>query len=530
MALEARGAPIGLDNLERHPGYGFRLAITSSARDDPPVARWTPSLTPAETATETATPRSRLNSAQATLQRVVQTTSGAASLTLLKRFWPAAAVLGGGVVLLDSLHGALSSLLSLAMASAGLWLLADKLRPGRSQLPSSSAGWLERLETLLDRFARLDPQGQGAAEHPDQQRRQRQLAELRQRQGRTHLELALVGCRHWDEQQQNALLAACPSPLPLRVHRSHALPPAADHWQWPEAFRRCDLLIYRLDLPLKAADLRWLEAVPQGQSVWVLVDGADPDLWPSQHRVLQLQLPEPLRERCWSWSAEQPERLRTTLAPLAQQLADEAARLPERTERRNLEDLHGHWQLELEGLRRRHWQQLLQSTQWTVAAGVLVAPVPSLDLLVLTAANGLMLREMARLWDCPWSLDQLQAAAVQLARAALSLGVVEWSSQALGTLVRLHAATWLVGGALQALSAAYLTRVVGRAMADYLALAAGVPEAELEGLLQRQAPLLVARAAEEERIDWTVFLHQAGQWLQERQRLTPSDPRPAPAA
>ena len=152
-----------------------------------------------------------------------------------------------------------------------------------------------------------------------------------------------------------------------------------------------------------------------------------------------------------------------------------------------------------------------------MAAGVFASPLPSVDLLVLAAANGLMLREMARLWDCPWSFEQLQAAAVQLAKAALSLGVVEWTSQAVGSLVKLHAATWLVGGALQALSAAYLTRVVGRAMADYLALAVGVPEAELEALLQRQAPLLVARAAEEERLDWGAFLQQGRQWLQDWQ-------------
>ena len=73
-----------------------------------------------------------------------------------------------------------------------------------------------------------------------------------------------------------------------------------------------------------------------------------------------------------------------------------------------------------------------------------------------------------------------------------------------------------MGSALQALSAAYLTRVVGRAMADYMALAAGVPEAELEALLQRQAPLLVARAAEEEKLDWSGFLQQGQQWLQQQ--------------
>jgi hypothetical protein len=125
-----------------------------------------------------------------------------------------------------------------------------------------------------------------------------------------------------------------------------------------------------------------------------------------------------------------------------------------------------------------------------------------------------MLQEMARLWECPWSLEQLQAAALHLAKAALTLGVVEWSSQGLAAVVKLHGATWLVGGALQALSAAYLTRVVGRAMADYMALAVGVPEAELEALLQQQAPVLVARAAEEEKLNWSAFLQQGQQWLQ----------------
>ena len=452
-------------------------------------------------------------------------TSAAGSITALRRHWPAAAALGGGVLLLDSLHGPISSLLSLSAAAGGLWLLAGRLRPGKVALPSSSQGWIERLEGVLASFERLDPEGEGAPTSDPQQLRRRQLAQLQERQGRRHLEIALVGSIGWDESLQTALLQSCTFPLPLRLHRSHPLPPAAGAWQWPEAFQHCDHLIHRLDLPLKAADLRWLEALPRGQAVWLLVDRPLGGEWTAQFQALQLQLPESLRERCWPWSPEQADQLATDLAPLARQLALGAGQLPERTQQRNLQELHGRWQLELEGLRRRHWQQLLQQTQWTVAAGVVVAPLPSLDLLVLAAANGLMLREMARLWDCPWSFEQLQAAAVQLAKAALSLGVVEWTSQAVGSLVKLHAATWLVGGALQALSAAYLTRVVGRAMADYLALAVGVPEAELEALLQRQAPLLVARAAEEERLDWGAFLQQGRQWLQDWQVQAKAQPQ-----
>lgn len=440
----------------------------------------------------------------------------AGTLVALQRHWPKLAALGGGVLLLDSLHGTLSSLISLSAAAGGLWLLSTRLRPSAAfAAPANCEGWLERLEGLAATFERLQAPVEGV-EDAAQQQRLAQLEALRQRQGRGHLELALVGASGWSEPLQDALLASLRSPLPLRVHRSHPLPPATGHWRWPAAFERCDHLILRLKLPLTAADLRWLEALPQGQEAWLLVDRPAEGDVASALQQLRLQLPEAWRERLWVWSPLQPERLPAELAPLAARLLADAALQPQRTERRNLEALHRSWQIELEGLRRCHWQRLQQQTQWAVAAGVLVAPLPSLDLLVLTVANGLMLREMARLWDCPWSLPQLQAAATELARAALSLGVVEWSSQALASLVKLHAGTWLVGGALQALSAAYLTRVVGRAMADYLALSVGVPEEELEALLQCQAPLLVARAAEEERLDWAGFLEQGRQWLQQR--------------
>ena len=48
-----------------------------------------------------------------------------------------------------------------------------------------------------------------------------------------------------------------------------------------------------------------------------------------------------------------------------------------------------------------------------------MTPLPSLDLLILAGANGLMLQEMGRLWESPWSLEQLQAAGQELAKAAL---------------------------------------------------------------------------------------------------------------
>jgi hypothetical protein len=60
-------------------------------------------------------------------------------------------------------------------------------------------------------------------------------------------------------------------------------------------------------------------------------------------------------------------------------------------------------------------------------------------------------------------------------------------------------------------------------MADDLALASGVPEADL-ALLKAQAPLLVARAAETEKLDWSAFLQQGQQWLRQQAALAPAAP------
>jgi hypothetical protein len=56
---------------------------------------------------------------------------------------------------------------------------------------------------------------------------------------------------------------------------------------------------------------------------------------------------------------------------------------------------------------------------------------------------------------------------------------------------------------------------VGASMADWMALNAGVAEPDLEEL-KRQAPLLVARAAERERLDLSGFADQARDWIRTR--------------
>ncbi|MCX5940463.1 MAG: YcjF family protein [Cyanobium sp. LacPavin_0818_WC50_MAG_67_9] len=413
-------------------------------------------------------------------------------------------------------HLPLSPGITLAGLALGAWWWRRPrpLGPSATDVP----GWLERLERLDAQFgqlvaAQVDPASPAAA-LLDTARldRSNQLVALRQELGRLGLTLALVGINPPSGELQGTVLEALRGPEPLQLHWAHPLPAWSADWCWPPVFEACDGLIHHLRMPLSAAELRWLEALPQGQPAWLLVqrDGQGPGI-DQLAAELQAQLGADLSARLLFWDG-QAQTLASSLAPLARDLGPAAASLRQARQLRRLQQLHGRWQRDLERHRRELFRPLQRRTQWIVAAGVVAAPLPSLDLLVLAVANGLMLQEMARLWDCPWTLEQLQAAAGELAKASLALGVVEWSSQALAGLVKWHGATWLVGGAMQALSAAYLTRVVAHAMADMLALSAGVSEPDLAAI-KRQAPLLVARAAEAEKLDWPAFLEQGRQWL-----------------
>lgn len=429
-----------------------------------------------------------------------------------------ALVLGAGLVSLDALghwvQGGGTLLFGGLVLAGGWWLLGRRPVP-EARLPRTAQGWIERCEGLLDSFARLSGEPEAAA-----QRRQR-FEQLRADLQRSSPRLHLAATSALAPDLQSLLCDALRGPAAFTLSCAEPLTSPAAGKRWSDHAQASDLVLYSLRLPLMAADLRWLEALPAEQPLWLLVRGEAGAPGPAALAELLSHWPEAKPERLLPWSGE-AAALAASVLPLAQCLARESASLRAACGLRQLEALHRDWQRDLESLRRERWRRLQLQTQWVVAAGVLAAPLPSLDLIVMAVANALMVREMASLWECPWSSDQLRLVAQELARVSLAQGVVEWSSQALLGAARLHGATWLVAGAVQALSAAYLTRVVGRAMADYLARSVGLSEPDLEAI-RRQAPLLIAAAADQERLDWAGFLLQAREWLRGSEaRLHPS--------
>ena len=423
------------------------------------------------------------------------------------------AVAGGGLlvtqwVLADVLHVPGGGLGLLAVGG-GLWWLSQPAKAASFKTPSSVQAWLTRCDQVLDQFDALEEQV-GPVSGLRREQRQQVLDGLVQRTG--PLSVGVVGSEGVVLPDNRLWHEALRGSHPLNLCVGHPLPSISENWAWPSALQEQDLLLFSLPLPLRAADLLRLQQVPDRQPVWLVINRTQHDGdWDLTRQALLAQLPERWHTRLIVWDGD-AEQFRQALHPVRQVLLQPRVG-QDLTCQRLLEGLHRHWQSELEVLRRRQFRLLLQRSQWLVAGAVVVSPLPSTDLLALAVGNGLLLQEMGGIWDCRWTPEVLQVAAKHLAGAALAQGVVEWSGQALLGVAKLDGSSWLVAGVMQALSAAYLTRVVAASMADWMALNAGVAQPDLD-LLKQQAPLLVAKAAEQEQLDWPVFLQQSRQWLQ----------------
>ena len=448
----------------------------------------------------------------AQLIRSLSTADEGVTSALVRRVVLSVAVIGTGQWLLSDLLHVPGGGLGVLGGLAGLWWLSRPAKPPSFREPASLKGWIQRCEEVLNQFSELelvlDLQGLRAPRE----------SELRRIEAFDQpLSLGVVATDGAVLPATAQLQKALAGLHSLDLCIANPLPVSSTTWSWPADLQELDVLLHVVPLPLRAADLLWLDQLPADRPVWLLLSSSVNISSDNQLEPLLCQLPERWHQQLLPWSGETAD-LRVVLQPVREQLLC-SERLRQGTRQRLLSQLHQHWQADLETLRRERFRLLLQRSQWIVAGVVVASPVPSVDLLAVAVGNGLMVKEMAKIWNCPWSADVLRVIARQLGTAALAQGVVELSGQALLGLARLDGSSWVAAGAVQALSAAYLTRVVGVSMADWMALNAGVPEPDLEEL-KRQAPLLVARAAEQERLNLAGFARQAREWIEERKGWT----------
>jgi uncharacterized protein len=124
-------------------------------------------------------------------------------------------------------------------------------------------------------------------------------------------------------------------------------------------------------------------------------------------------------------------------------------------------------QNELNQFRQTRALPMIEQYQWIAAAAAFANPVPSLDLVATASVTAQLVVDLGAIYQQKFSIDQAKTVMVNLAEQMVKLGLVEMATQAISPLLKSHALTYVAGGTLQGLSAAYLTRIAGLSLVEY---------------------------------------------------------------
>ncbi|MBD2438954.1 YcjF family protein [Nostoc sp. FACHB-110] len=121
----------------------------------------------------------------------------------------------------------------------------------------------------------------------------------------------------------------------------------------------------------------------------------------------------------------------------------------------------------IDAQRRRQADKIVERFQWIGAGVVSVTPLPFVDLLATAAVNAQMVVEIGRVYGCELNMERGRELALSLAKTIASLGIVKGAIQLLSTALQLNVATFIIGRAIQGVTAAYLTRIAGKSFIEY---------------------------------------------------------------
>lgn len=117
--------------------------------------------------------------------------------------------------------------------------------------------------------------------------------------------------------------------------------------------------------------------------------------------------------------------------------------------------------------RRQDAEAIVERYGWIGAGVVAVTPLPGLDLLGAAAVNAQMVIELGRSFGVTLSREAAQDLALSVGRTLAALGLVKGGVGLLSAALSVNLPALLVSRAVQAVSAAWLTRVAGASFITY---------------------------------------------------------------
>ncbi len=308
-----------------------------------------------------------------------------------------------------------------------------------------------------------------------------------------------------------------------------------------------DLLLFVLDADLRASEFKVLKALGDlGKRTILVLNKCDLRGETEESRLLQL-----LRRRCEGLVATQdvvsasgapqsiprpggkplqpkPE-IEALLRRMAHVLREEGEELLADNILLQSRQLADSSQDLLDQQRRGQAVKIVDRYVWIGAGAVAVTPLPGVDLLATAAVNAQMVVEIAQVYGVSMSREQGQQLALSLGRTLASLGVVKGGAALMSAALASQLPTLVAGKALQAVTAAWLTRLAGRSFMTYFSQQQDWGDGGMGEVVRRQYDL------DRRDLDIKRFLEQAlarvVEPLRRGRRLPPQrGPRAAAAA
>ncbi len=111
--------------------------------------------------------------------------------------------------------------------------------------------------------------------------------------------------------------------------------------------------------------------------------------------------------------------------------------------------------------------KIVERFQWIGAGVIWVTPLPVVDLLATAAVNAQMVVEIGRVYGCDLNLERGRELALSLAKTLGGLGIVRAAIDLVATALQISIGGYVVGKAVQSITAAYLTRIAGKSFIEY---------------------------------------------------------------
>ncbi|MEA5440981.1 GTP-binding protein [Cyanobium gracile] len=162
---------------------------------------------------------------------------------------------------------------------------------------------------------------------------------------------------------------------------------------------------------------------------------------------------------------------------------------------------------------------------WIGAGVVMVTPLPGVDLLATAAVNAQMVVEIGRVYGVSLSRDTAQDLALSVGRTLAGLGLIKGGVGLITSALSLNLPALVVSRAIQAVSAAWLTRVAGRSFITYFRQNQDWGDGGLQEVLQREYDLNKREGMLRSFLE--TALNRVVEPLQQRQRRR-LPPRPGP--